>query len=259
MSCSENRKHQKALQGDWKGVESGEFEFYAHVSGDSILLNDFYFQKFKVYDDSIVVLLDQPRRSRIKHNIVEEQVFYIKAVTESKIELETIFEKRQRRINEFKLDTIQIKLARFKPSQNMPKLVRIEFASGKCSNQSCPQENIIIDSDGYYYYEPILDVNVDTTYESRNAKKLFDEIALIVSSLSLDSLKSIDGIYPHEQVLNTKLFFDNDTEISVFSDYTTSLFPVHLKLIHSFSFVDGLSETSPVYFAIRDTLNNYPY
>ena len=174
------------------------------------------------------------------------------------MELETVVEQRQRSVNDFKLDTVQFSLSRFKPINNLPKLLRIELTTGDCWYGGCNQQNIIIDSSGYYYYEPVKNVDVDTTFQSNQAKSLFDEISTIVSSLSSDDLNFREGISMHEQVLHTHLYFDDGTEMSKFSDYNTVLFPIQSKLIHSINFVKGLRKTKPVKFAIRDTLNNYP-
>ncbi len=258
VGCSENRKHFENLQGDWRGIESGEFQFYANVSGDSILLNDFYYQKFKVYDDSIIVFLDDPYKSRITYKEVTQHVFYIKELTDSNIELETVVEQRQRRVNDFKLDTIRFRLERFKPKRNKPKLVRIEFSSGECYYGGCPQRNIIIDSSGYFYYEPVENVNVDTTFESYKAKPFFRDLSLIVSSIPTDYIESLDGITMHAQVLYTKLFFDNGLELSFFTDHENNLFPLFSKLEHSLDFIEGLSPADKINFSIRDTLDNYP-
>ncbi|MGN8224320.1 hypothetical protein [Gracilimonas sp. BCB1] len=258
IGCSENRTNFETLQGDWQGQESGEIKSYLHVSGDSLLFNDFFYQKYRVYDDSIVVDLDNPYQSRITSKQVTQHVFYITKLTDSNFRFETVLEQRQRRVNDFKFDTVEFRFERFKPIRNEPKLVRIEFSSGECYYGGCPQRNLIVDSSGYYYYEPVENVDIDTTFESNTAHELFSEISLIVSSIPIVYIKSLDGITIHAQVLHSKLIFDNGDEVSIFTDHTNDLFPVFLKLEHSLDFVDDLSPTKKINFSIRDTLDNYP-
>ncbi len=255
IGCSENQTNFENLQGDWQG--SGENKSYMHISGDSLLFNSFFYQKYTVYDDSIVVELDSPYKSRITYKEVSQHIFYITELTDSKFTFESVLERQQRRVNDFEFDTVEYEFRRFKPIWNQPKLVRIEFSSGECYYGGCPQRNIIIDSSGYFYYEPVENVNVDTIFESNKAKPFFSDLSLIVSSIPTEYIESLDGITMHAQVLYTKLFFDNGLELSFFTDHENDLYPLFLKLEHSLDFIEGLSPANKINFSIRDTLNNY--
>jgi hypothetical protein len=257
LFCTKKLNKVDTIQGNWREVSSYYPDYvsigYAHFSGDSAILNNFEYQKFKLKEDSLILVLNRPYEHTI-NGFTNKEFFKIESLSKDSL---VLIENREY-WNGFDVveDTVKYLFKRFTQIPNQPKLVKIEFASGWCFGK-CPQRDVVIDSSGYFYYGPRKYDEIKSPLTSNSEKDLFNTISFLVSSIPVAFLDTLDGYYNADsQRLVTNLFFEKGLKKQIISDHNNSLMPIFMKLEHSVNFANNLKNTDRLDLKVREKVNS---
>ena len=260
FSCSNYSEEYELLQGDWNIVYDGFFPIYGfngytHFSGDSVLWDNNTYEKFTFKNDTLFIWLDKPYQ-HIYEGLKEYEKYVILNLSKDSLALEgvNIYSDGYKVV----YDTTQILLNRFKPIENQPRLIRIEYASGWCFG-NCPQKDVIIDSSGYFYYGPHEFDNVDQPYTNNSEKELFNRIEFLTSTIPISRFDSLSGVGIDAQVLRADFYFEGGIKKHITADRMNPLLPVFARLDFSYDFANSLKPSKPLKLSVRDSLKSRSY